>query len=593
MSKSNAPASALGTTYTPKERNAYMVGLFGQNMIYNIINVFTSYYLADVLMVPASAVSTILLIAQVWDAFNDPIMGTIVDRTRSKHGKCRPYLMIMPVVIGVMTILCFSLPTYDADASDWDRNGVLLLAAVFYIFWGMTYTSGDIPIWSISSLMTKKSADRQKLQSAGRLAAYIGTAAVMLGFQPAAFAVKAMLINKSATDAGYTGFNYNEVAAEATKNAERLVDVAIRHGWSAGSEDFIQTSLADEKKAFLYLAIALTVIATITFQAVGIFCRERIAPSAQKNGVIDNFKMMFRNKPYRQILLSGILGGTRNITMLVAMGIVTFYFASKDPTLVILYLVLLGGGLFGGMGIVTAFIPKLLQKHSKKKLYNLSNMLEFFPNVFMFLLFIFKPDGLADWYLLIPMAVMFTLKGICLGLFNTLQTVMIGDAVDYEDYTNRIRPDAVFYSGQTFIVKIGTGLSSAIYYGLRAIVGYSDDNAKLVQEYVDSGDKTIRETMGSKFFETIKSFFEHGKDAPTGNIVHHASWNNSLILTDDQLFVFMALLFFCVSIIPAIGNILSLIPTWRYALDTDEYDAMHAKLQARRAAEGEEVEEAE
>ncbi|MDR1806297.1 MAG: MFS transporter [Clostridium sp.] len=584
-----APKGAL-KSYSPKERNAYMVGLLGQNMIYNIINVFVSYYLADVLRVPAGAVSAILLIAQIWDAFNDPIMGTIVDRTRTKYGKMRPYLMVMPVIIGVMTILCFSLPTYDGNADSWGKKGgVIVLAAVFYIFWGMTYTAGDIPIWGISSLMTEDATARQKLQAAGRLASYIGTAAVMLGFQPLAFKVKEILMDMVAANRGYSGFKYGEVATEAKKNVtETIVSIATKHGWAA--DDYLTVSLDNEKKAFLYMAILLTVVAVITFQLVGICCRERISPSPSRNGVIANFKTMFRNKPYRQILLSGILGGTRNLTMLVAMAIVNFYFASKDPVQVILFLGLLGGGLFGGMGVVTIFVPKLLQKYSKKTIYNLSNILEFFPNVILFLLFIIMPAGLTEWYMLIPMALMFTIKGICLGLFNTLQTIMIGDAVDYEDYHNHLRPDAVFFSGQTFIVKIGSGLSSAIYFGLRELVGYSDNNVKLVQQFVDGGDDTIRGKMqglidkGDNFFTVIKRFFEGGAANPSGDEVFTSLDGR---LTGDQLFVFMTLLFFCVSVIPAIGNLLSVIPTWRYALNNKEHEEILASLQARRREEGE------
>ena len=77
-------------TYTPRERNMYLIAMFGQNMIFNVVPMFTNYFARDVLFIPAMTVGVIMTIAQVWDAVNDPIMGTIVDRTRSKYGKCRP-----------------------------------------------------------------------------------------------------------------------------------------------------------------------------------------------------------------------------------------------------------------------------------------------------------------------------------------------------------------------------------------------------------------------------------------------------------------------------------------------------------------------
>ena len=74
-------------TYTPKERNLYLTGLLGQNMIYNIIGTGLVFYFQSVLFIPAMATGVIFAVARVWDAINDPMMGTIVDRTNTKWGK--------------------------------------------------------------------------------------------------------------------------------------------------------------------------------------------------------------------------------------------------------------------------------------------------------------------------------------------------------------------------------------------------------------------------------------------------------------------------------------------------------------------------
>ncbi|MDR2753332.1 MAG: MFS transporter, partial [Oscillospiraceae bacterium] len=185
-------------TYTKRERNMYMTGMAGQNIIYNIINgAFTTYFMKDILFIPAAVVSIILVAAQVWDAFNDPMMGTIVDRTRSKWGKCRPYLLFVPVINGVVTILCFlgGRYGYGPDASTMHNFLVVLWAAGFYILWGMTYTAGDIPLWGISALMTEDEKHRQKLQSYARIAAGIGTGVVVLGFQPLGLAMGGVIAN--------------------------------------------------------------------------------------------------------------------------------------------------------------------------------------------------------------------------------------------------------------------------------------------------------------------------------------------------------------------------------------------------------------
>ena len=71
-------------TYTKKERNMYLIGLMGQNVIYNVIATGMVFYFQSVIFIPAIAISMIMGAARIWDAINDPMMGTIVDRTRTK-----------------------------------------------------------------------------------------------------------------------------------------------------------------------------------------------------------------------------------------------------------------------------------------------------------------------------------------------------------------------------------------------------------------------------------------------------------------------------------------------------------------------------
>ena len=95
------------TTYSKGELSGYLVGLAGQNIIYNIIATGLTFYFQSVIFIPAIACSIIFAVARVWDAVNDPIMGSIVDKTRSKWGKCKPYLLFVPPVILVTTVLPF------------------------------------------------------------------------------------------------------------------------------------------------------------------------------------------------------------------------------------------------------------------------------------------------------------------------------------------------------------------------------------------------------------------------------------------------------------------------------------------------------
>ena len=90
MSKnSQSPEGTIKhNTYTGKELTGYLVGLAGQNIIYNIISGGLQYYWQSIVFLPAMAISTIFFIARIWDAINDPMTGSIVDHTRTKWGKC-------------------------------------------------------------------------------------------------------------------------------------------------------------------------------------------------------------------------------------------------------------------------------------------------------------------------------------------------------------------------------------------------------------------------------------------------------------------------------------------------------------------------
>lgn len=152
-------------TYSAKERNMYLIGMAGQNMIYNIIGAGLAYYLQFTILIPAMTVSVIMAVARVWDAFNDPMMGTVVDRTRSKWGKCKPYLMFVPIPIFIITVLCFVNGFFDPSMGQFEGGniGVILWAAFTYIAWGMSYTVGDIPLWGVTPLMTEVEKDRTKI----------------------------------------------------------------------------------------------------------------------------------------------------------------------------------------------------------------------------------------------------------------------------------------------------------------------------------------------------------------------------------------------------------------------------------------------
>ena len=157
-----------------KEKAAYGVGAVGKDMVYMLSASYVLYYYQDLLGVSAIAMGVILLVARIFDAFNDPIMGIIVAKTRTRWGKFRPWLMIGTITNAVILFLMFAAPP-KAGA-----EGLVAYAAIFYILWGVTYTMMDIPYWSMIPAFTEGGKEREGLTTLARSCAGVGSALVTI-----------------------------------------------------------------------------------------------------------------------------------------------------------------------------------------------------------------------------------------------------------------------------------------------------------------------------------------------------------------------------------------------------------------------------
>lgn len=123
-----------------KEMASYGIGAVGKDMVYMFCASYILYYYQDILGVSAIAMGIILLAARVFDAFNDPIMGVVVAKTRTRWGKFRPWLFIGTLLNAVVLFLMFSAPP------TLDGGGLVAYAAVTYVLWGVTYTACSVSI---------------------------------------------------------------------------------------------------------------------------------------------------------------------------------------------------------------------------------------------------------------------------------------------------------------------------------------------------------------------------------------------------------------------------------------------------------------
>lgn len=161
-----------------KEKLSYGIGAVGKDMVYMLTAAYILYYFQDVMGISAIFTGMLLLVARVFDALNDPVMGVIVAKTKSKFGKFRPWVLIGTLLNAVILYLMFAIP------DGLSGNGLLAYAALTYIMWGVTYTMMDIPYWSMIPAFTTDGKERESLSTLGRTCAGVGSAIVTVATVP-------------------------------------------------------------------------------------------------------------------------------------------------------------------------------------------------------------------------------------------------------------------------------------------------------------------------------------------------------------------------------------------------------------------------
>lgn len=248
LAAAEARPGVVGAPVPQRERFAFAFALFGQNLIYGLFLNFLMIFYTDVYGLSAAAVATLFLIARCWDACNDPLMGMLVDRTRTRWGKFRPYLLWTPLPIAVATVLCFT--TFDVSPTV-----RLVLAYATYISWSMIYTVNDVPLWALSSAVTQDSSERTALITLARLLATMGILVPGIAVIPMV-------------------------------------------------EFFGQ---GDDAKGYFYTASVFASIAAAFMLLAFFFVKERVPAAAAVPKMKDSYYALAANRPLQMIILMGLL----------------------------------------------------------------------------------------------------------------------------------------------------------------------------------------------------------------------------------------------------------------------------------------------
>ncbi|MCD7775290.1 MAG: MFS transporter [Clostridiales bacterium] len=388
------------------------------------MSMFTLVFFQNGAGLTLSQGTTIILIGRVFDAINDPVMGMIVDRTKSKWGKMRPYLLFAPVPIAICTILLFTAPFEQGSTA------AFVWALVTYILWGVAFTVQDVPFWGLSSVITPLESERTSFISTARLGSTFG------GILPA---LLVPILYQSSL--GYTtGFFISSVIFAFLGCGLSILIFFVskeRVPKTDNTPSFKETFAVLRKDKLLIIVIFAGVLGSTMVTA------------NQCADYIGNYLVIQNFTDFSQIFdLSGNLLSNADAAA-------AYDFWIPRGTIVTTLTVAIGVGMVPAMAI----FPMLRKKLSLKQIYIGSAI---FGLVVHVLCYVVISADITNFSIYMLWVFLF-LMGLPLGIYNVITYALIADSVDYLEWKTGERHEGVCFSFQTFLSKVNAAIATFVF----------------------------------------------------------------------------------------------------------------------------------
>ncbi len=413
------------------EKVGYGLGDTASNILYQAWSFFLMVFYTDVFGIPAGAASFMFLITRFWDMINDPIMGMIADRTNTRWGKFRPYLLWMAFPYGVLACAMFITP-------EWGRNMKIVYAYATYILATMAYTAINIPYSSLMAVMTPDPHERTTLSQYRFFFAFVGMLLITTFTLPLA-----KFFGANPSHSGYS---------------EKL-------GYSQ--------ALGYQMTMGVFGAIAV-ILLLITFLTT----RERVKPSKeQKNAFSQDLRDVAKNLPWIILFIASIFWLIHNM---IRNGMIAYYFnnVNGQGNKVLLSLTLgamkldfdqttvfLTIGTFGMMAGVFLSTPL-------KKCFGRKGVIIFFSLASVVLSGIFYWLPPKNFILL---GTMNFLWAVAAGVMPVFFFAMFADVADFHEWKFRQRATGLIISGIMFAIKMGVAVGGFLGLYLLGKFGYDKE----------------------------------------------------------------------------------------------------------------------
>lgn len=406
-----------------KEIAAYSLGLFGFQAIVGLLNSYQAEFDASILGADIAVVGILILVAKIVSAVFDPVVGNLIDRSKSKRGKFKSMILYSIAPLLIMTAVVFLKVPF---------KGFGLYAWIFitYLIWSLAMTLGDVPSQGIASVLTPNPTERTNVVSISNTFKQIGFSACVV-----------------------------------------IVPIAclIIPG---GSRVFVKSGETDTpmiSSEYLFTAVLTAVLGCLLFALIPMLNKERVPyVSGEKTTFGDMVRALKQNKPLMLVIVSYFLGFGRQMAMGIQVQAANVLLGSQNLVAVL--------GIVTAVGsmISMAICPFLIKKMGEKKVYLLMSFYGFAVSILSFIIGYFWFRNPENMVLTIFFYVSLFLIGLQFGAVTLMPMIMTADCVDYYEYETGKRMEGAAYSILTLTIKVCLALGTALGLVFVQLSGYSD-----------------------------------------------------------------------------------------------------------------------
>lgn len=413
-----------------KEIAAYSLGLFGFQAIVGLLNSYQAEFDASILGADIAVVGILILVAKIVSAVFDPIVGNMVDRSKSRHGKFKSMIMYSIIPLLVFTAVVF----IDVPFKE---NKMLTYIWIFvtYLIWSLAMTLGDVPSQGIASVLTPNPTERTNVVSISNTFKQIGFSACVV-----VVPVVCLIVPGGSQVIGFEG----------------ETDTPMIGG------------------EYFWTAVLTAVLGCVLFALIPMLNKERVPyVSGEKTTTKDMINALKNNKPLMLVIISYFLGFGRQMAMGIQVQAANVLLGSQNLVAVL--------GIVTAIGsmVSMAICPVLIKKLGEKKVYLIMSFYGFAVSVLSFFVGFFWFRNPENMVLTVLFYLFLFLIGLQFGAVTLMPMIMTADCVDYYEYETGKRMEGAAYSVLTLTIKVCLALGTALGLVFVQFSGYSDTVAQI------------------------------------------------------------------------------------------------------------------